>query len=233
MFEWDGALGIGANLPPHGSSDGSQWGRPHGLGSWNGHRDMDARRHRNRAAGRLRRRVGRDMDRWRDRIRDRLAWWSLRDRLLTLAALAMVGFIVYSLVARDDGRASRTAADVTSTTHAPARDVATTLVPTATSDPATTTLSSAAPPVTPPPVTQPPVTDPPLTAPPATGQPPTTATSTPPTTVRLPATTAPPTTARVGPFCGFAPGAIVDIDLNGQPSGRQTADANGCVTVNR
>jgi hypothetical protein len=29
------------------------------------------------------------------------------------------------------------------------------------------------------------------------------------------------------------PGAIVDIDLNGRPSGRQTADGKGCVTVDR
>ncbi|MDQ6726922.1 MAG: hypothetical protein M3066_12255 [Actinomycetota bacterium] len=44
---------------------------------------------------------------------------------------------------------------------------------------------------------------------------------------------APPTTGRPGPFCGFVPGSIIDIDLNGQPSGRQLADAKGCVTVTR
>jgi cytoskeletal protein RodZ len=158
---------------------------------------------------------------WRERLRDRMAGWPLRDRLLTLVALAMVGLIVFSLVARDDGRPSRTVADVTRTTGAPRAEVTTTAPSTEPStlqaDPAPTAA------------TEPPVT---AASPPATTTPPTT--TAPPTTVRRAvSTTAPTTTSPVGPFCGFVPGAIVDIDLNGRPSGRQTADGKGCVTVDR
>jgi hypothetical protein len=40
-------------------------------------------------------------------------------------------------------------------------------------------------------------------------------------------------TPRAVTYCGFVPGASITIDFNGVPFGSQTADANGCVTVNR
>jgi hypothetical protein len=55
-----------------------------------------------------------------------MAAWPLRDRLLTLVVLAVVGLIIFGLVARDDGRPSRTVADVTRTTGAQRAEVVTT-----------------------------------------------------------------------------------------------------------
>lgn len=162
----------------------------------------------------------------REPIPSRLSRWPVRDRVLIVAALVMVGFIVYSLVALDPGRVAQTVADVTSTTVPSAAQV------TATTLPSAAEVGASTPPVTQPPVTQPPVTQSPVATPPVIEAP--TATSAPSTLApKAAVTTAPPTTSRVGPFCGYAPGAIIEIDLNGQPSGRQTADEKGCVTVNR
>jgi len=167
----------------------------------------------------------------REPILSRLSRWPVRDRVLILAALVMVGFIVYSLVALDTGRVAQTVADVTSTTVPSAAQVTATTLPSAAEVGASTAPPVTQPPVTQPPVTQAPVTQAPVTAPSAIEA---TATSAPSTLApKAAVTTAPPTTSRVGPFCGYAPGAIIEIDLNGQPSGRQTADEKGCVIVNR
>lgn len=171
------------------------------------------------------------MDSWRDRLTQRVVSWPLADRVLIAAAVVvLVGLVGYGLVVRGDGGPPRVAANATSTagpfggvttsdlpTVAPqAETTSTTVAPTTTPEPTTTTAPPAAAPTT---------EAPPTTAPPTTA---------PPTTARRPVVTSPPPTVRrSGTFCGFVPGSSVDIDLNGRVIGRQTADANGCVTVNQ
>ena len=178
------------------------------------------------------------LDERRHRLKDELASWPLGYRLFAGAALlVVVGFLVFGQVGLERGGSPNVVAEGTSRTTAPAVPVivpdstpapvpapaatsSTTVAPTTTLEAATTTTPTTAMPVAP------------ATTPPPTTAPPTTA---PPTTTRAPVqTTTPPSTGgQLAPFCGFVPGATVEVEVNGEPVGRGTADSNGCVVVNR
>lgn len=93
--------------------------------------------------------------------------------------------------------------------------------PSTTAAPATTE-----PPTTEPPTTQPPTTEPPAPEPPTTEPPPEPASG---SAEADSSNTAP----RFGPVCGYRPGQTVRIRINGEPAPPVTADADGCVSVNR
>ena len=98
---------------------------------------------------------------------------------------------------------------------------ATTAAPTTVAEPP---ASTAPPPLEPEPSAAPQPTEPPATAPPATSPP----------EPRAAGAAAPaPATPRYGPVCGYRPGQVVRITINGRPAGSVTADANGCVSVRR
>jgi len=75
-----------------------------------------------------------------------------------------------------------------------------------------------APPTTEAPTTVPSTTAPPRSTLPSTTSPPTTVRAIPPTTVQVGAVT---TVTRFGSFCGFVPGAIIDIEINEEPFSRE------------
>ena len=103
--------------------------------------------------------------------------------------------------------------------------------------PSTTAAPTTDPPATEPPPTQPQATQPPATEPPATQSPATQPAATEPPAPSEPAPVSQSagrsTSPRFGPVCGYRPGQTVRIRINGQPAGTVTADAEGCVTVNR
>ena len=132
-----------------------------------------------------------------------------------VAILAIVSGVVHGLVVGDDTGRPDVAVNTGSTAEPPRSLPTTTLVSTTTVPPTTVTSTTVVAPTTTSPIRT-------TTAPrPAT------------TTTRRPAATTPPTTrARFGTFCGYVPGATIEIDINGQSSGSQVANADGCITVN-
>jgi len=173
------------------------------------------------------------LDRFDDRryaVADRWALWPIAYRVLAgMVVLAIVGVVAYALVGRGDGRPPKAAAGAT-TTSGPARPVAAS--GTTTSSSPTTTESSTT--TVPARETTVPTT---TVAPPTTVEPPPTtpAPAVPVTTAPPPPPRRPPATVgpRLGTFCGFVPGSSIEIDINRQDVGTQTADAGGCVTVIR
>ena len=147
-------------------------------------------------------------DHRRHRLRDRLMSWPLEFRVLgAIAIVAFLAIAVLAVVGGDDERPLTFVADTTSTT---ARIATTTVAPTTTLVPATTTMV--------------PTT---TTLRTTTVQPVT------PTTARS-ATTAPPTTRpRSETHCGYEPGAVIEVEINGRVIGSETANGDGCITVNR
>lgn len=143
------------------------------------------------------------------------------ERLALGAAVVVVSVVVLYALAppdRDTGpfeavdATSSTAAPTTSTTAAPL--TTTSMSPTTVVVPTTVTVTTVAAPTTTR-TTRPPVV---------------TTTVVPRTTVR-PAATPTSAATRFTPLCGYVPGARIDIELNGQPVGTETADENGCVPV--
>lgn len=153
-------------------------------------------------------------------LRDRfLDWLRYAPRIDLIVAFAGV-VVLLSLIslglffrqdARGEGRAPTTS-PVPTTTGDPAPTVSgatSTTADTTTTAPVATTTTAATPPETTPPTT-----------------------SAPAAPAEVPRQTTAPTRVRTSaPVCGFAPGSAVDIDLNGRPLGRYTADGDGCVAV--
>ncbi len=146
-----------------------------------------------------------------------------RPRWLPMAAvlgvvIAAVGFVFAATRSDSTGPAKRS-------TSPPVTDPVRVTSPPLTTvpGPPTTTATIPTPGTTVVPITQaPPPTAPLRTTPPSSAAP------------RPTVTTAPPgTAARFGPSCGHPPGAIIDVFINGQPAGTQTADAAGCIPVQR
>lgn len=146
---------------------------------------------------------------------------SRRDRLVSWLrwAAAPLGFSVFLVALTLFGllkdEPTIDAGGVPAATTPATRSTATPPVPTTVPDAPTTTAT----PTTEPPTTQPPATQPPATAP------------TPPREVGPSAGRS--TSPRFGPVCGHPAGRMFEIVINGQPAPPVTADANGCVTVNR
>jgi len=172
------------------------------------------------------------LDRFDDRryaVADRWALWPIAYRVLAgMVVLAVAGVVAYALVGRGDGRPPKAAAGAT-TTSGPARPVTASGATTSSSPPTTESITTTVPTRE-------------TTVPTTTVAPPTTVEPSPTTLAPAPLTTAPPppprrTPATVGPrletFCGFVPGSSIEIDINRQDVGTQTADAGGCVTVIR
>lgn len=115
-------------------------------------------------------------------------------------------------------------ANVSTPTSAAAQAVA--VATTVPEVPSTTAAPTTEPPTTEPPTTEPPAAQPPATEPPATEPPPEPASGS-------AEATSPNRAPRFGPVCGYRPGQTVRIRINGEPAPPVTADANGCVSVNR
>ena len=142
---------------------------------------------------------------------------SRRDRLVSWLrwAAAPLGFSVFLVALTLFGllkdEPTTDAGGVPAATTPATRPTATPPVATTVPDAPTTTAT----PTTEPPTTQPPATEP---APGAQQVGPSADRSTSP---------------RFGPVCGHPPGQMFEIVINGQPAPPVTADANGCVTVDR
>lgn len=106
------------------------------------------------------------------------------------------------------------------TTDASSVPAATTPATRSTATPSVATSAPHAPTTTAAPTTEPPATEPPATEPTPEAQP-----------VGPSAGGSP--SPRFGPVCGHPPGQMFEIVINGQPAPPVTADASGCVTVDR